>query len=60
MKHLDIRVTGKPGTRGRLGPPVALKHMFAGEKRREKSAGVRDLNLFTAEKYVLLALDDVD
>ena len=24
IKHLDIRVTGKPGTRGYVGPPVVL------------------------------------
>ena len=42
IKHLDIRVTGKPGTRERLGPPVALN--------RDK---MRCMRLLVTTKYYL-------
>ena len=50
IKHLDIRVTGKTGTRGRLGPPAPLRFWqlsISGSRFRRKYRHVAFSRLIT-------------
>ena len=49
--HLEIRITGNPGTKGRLGPTVALKTYYDHPQKVEQRVSFRNAGSELANRH---------